>query len=318
MPLKAPFQSPDLTMHYILQPLIHAVLGSSIALDTLSTVTTPPTAPTQLFRRDADFLFAASEDAAPAHALVVELPLADLPPGMEGTSFLAGSQLGCDARAAVADARVDAASILCPAGLAAALVETTPSVGNVLLYDARVLRRQHANNSPFRHASFFLRYVRDWFFDATRTQEHVRTVPNNQLRPRSASSPSDAGRQHPPSSPITFVFLLPSLSLSSFLLLLLHLLLLIISCFLASLPPSLLASSFFSLRLVRSNTRQRSRPWTTSRGASSSDSTSRTTSATSRWNAASARASRASCTLRGFPRRRLGARDEWTWSSTRA
>lgn len=149
LPLKPPFSSPEVVANDEVLQFIRTVLSERVEIDTMSFVTSLPGASAQHWHVDVDSPYRTHFDSSNVHVppsgLVMIIPTASLPIQNGPTQVALGSHLSSHIRSK--------------------FVTFHASVGDISLFDIRLLHRGLANKSGNSRTILYVSYLQEWFHD---------------------------------------------------------------------------------------------------------------------------------------------------------
>jgi hypothetical protein len=181
VPMEPPFTDDAFVLRKPVTDLVSAFVGderaTKLEIDTLSSVSSTPSAPHQHWHRDVPNIF--NDDAqwqsgssSPAWGVVVFVPLGDLPREQGPTKFLVRSHRGC----APAQRRTlslpggfsseECEHVHAGAGEDGGVFEASASAGSAVFFDLRTLHSGGPNQSNRTRSQMYLTYVHEWWVDA--------------------------------------------------------------------------------------------------------------------------------------------------------
>ena len=150
-----------------------------LELDTVSHVTSLPSAPAQHWHRDTTKALHSTPDAAlaPVHCVTLFVPLTKVEAVSGPTEMLLGSHLGCnreEQRAIQVPSEGGGSWRFeneCPFVVAHKPWKATAEAGAAILFDSRLMHRGGPNKSPRPRPQIYVTFAQQWFVDRVNFHE---------------------------------------------------------------------------------------------------------------------------------------------------
>lgn len=156
-PLGPPYTNADFAANRIVLAFVKSQLGRQIEIDTFSSVTSQPGAPTQPWHADVPMLFPRKSvgpvEKIPPFGVVTVMPLVDVTAASGPTEFVTGSHVNLKLDYFINNP------------------DATPHTkfscrrGSAILFDMRIRHRGGANKSSRNRAISYTNFTKDWYSD---------------------------------------------------------------------------------------------------------------------------------------------------------